>query len=72
MGLAPCALGSVSIEATARAFGTDWRSEPSVGQFIVGRDPGLGPRHPAGWRAANDASWTERAQAHLRRSGPPP
>src|ERR1019366_8431982 len=44
MRLAPCALGSVSIEAAARVFGTDWRVEPCVGQFIVGgalTDPAL-------------------------------
>ena len=39
MRLGPCALGSADIDLTALAFGVDWRVEPSVGQFIVGRMP---------------------------------
>jgi len=39
MGLAPCALDAVDIDVAARAFGTDWRTEPCVGQFLVGGNP---------------------------------
>jgi SagB-type dehydrogenase family enzyme len=66
MRLAPCALGSVSIDTAARAFGTDWRIEPCVGQFIVGREPGgydgdIGRR----WNV-NDAEWADLARASRR------
>lgn len=40
MGLAPCALDAVDIDVAARAFGTDWRTEPCVGQFLVGSGHG--------------------------------
>ncbi|MGI5195704.1 SagB/ThcOx family dehydrogenase [Streptomyces sp. CA-288835] len=43
MGLAPCALGSGDIELAARATGTDWRIEPSVGGFILGTPSELPP-----------------------------
>jgi SagB-type dehydrogenase family enzyme len=39
MGLAPCALDAVDIDVAARAFGADWRTEPCVGQFLVGGQP---------------------------------
>jgi SagB-type dehydrogenase family enzyme len=39
MGLAPCALDAVDIDVAARAFGADWRTEPCVGQFLVGGKP---------------------------------
>jgi SagB-type dehydrogenase family enzyme len=73
MGLAACAIGGVNIHATARAFGVDWRVEPSVGQFIIGSGPGNhegqggGEDRNDGWLAANDASWADRARAHLRK-----
>ena len=41
MGLSPCALDAVDIDVAARAFGTDWRAEPCVGQFLVGGKPAL-------------------------------
>jgi SagB-type dehydrogenase family enzyme len=65
MGLAPCALGSVNLDLTARAFGTDWRLEPSVGQFILGRAPDTPPEHD--WRSdpVNDAQWADRARELL-------
>jgi SagB-type dehydrogenase family enzyme len=66
MRLAPCALGSVSIEAAARAFGTDWRVEPCVGQFIVGGDPGEPDRDDSQWRNVNDAQWAELARAYRK------
>jgi SagB-type dehydrogenase family enzyme len=50
MGLAPCALDAVDIDVAARAFGTDWRTEPCVGQFLVGGQPDL-----------TDAHWADRA-----------
>lgn len=36
MGLAPCALGSGDADAAARAFGLDWATESSVGEFLIG------------------------------------
>lgn len=36
MGLATCALGSGDVELAARATGTDWLTEPSVGGFALG------------------------------------
>jgi SagB-type dehydrogenase family enzyme len=69
MGLAACALGSGDIDASARAFGTDWRLESSVGEFVIGRMPNRTPEvsaeHPAGGHPANDASWADRATASL-------
>jgi SagB-type dehydrogenase family enzyme len=78
MRLAPCALGTVSITAAARAFGTDWRAEPCVGQFVVGREPeasgsaASGGRPPAlpdtadqgsgPWRKVNDPEWVTLAR----------
>lgn len=64
MGLAPCAIGSVQADAAARAFGTDWRIEPSIAQFAVGSDPRT-PGKPPGRRPANDADWHDRARALL-------
>jgi len=64
MRLAPCALGSVSIESAARAFGTDWRVEPCVGQFIVGGEPVGEDRDSSQWRNVNDADWADRARAY--------
>ncbi len=72
MGLAPCALGTANIHATARAFGTDWRVEPSVGQFLIGKEPGPLTEHRDGWQTANDASWADRARTHLRAVGTSP
>lgn len=67
MGLAPCALGSVNLELTARAFGTDWALEPSVGQFVLGRIPDAPPpRYAWHWEAVNDAQWADNARAFLR------
>lgn len=66
MRLAPCALGSVNLDATARAFGTDWQLEPSVGQFILGRAPDTPPRYEWRWEPANDPQWADHARALLR------
>jgi SagB-type dehydrogenase family enzyme len=57
MGLGACALGSVDIDTAARAFGTNWLVESSVGEFIVGPrrdvDPHALPRRrPAAHRSA--------------------
>jgi SagB-type dehydrogenase family enzyme len=65
MRLAPCALGAVSVDAAARAFGTDWRTEPCVGQFMVGRDPGQAGRDTSSWREVNDARWADLARSDL-------
>ncbi len=69
MRLAPCALGAVSIEAAARAFGTDWRVEPCVGQFIVGREPGTSARDTSRWRKVNDAQWADLARGAEEAAG---
>ena len=66
MRLAPCAVGSVSIAAAARAFGTDWRLEPCVGQFVVGREPDADGPDTSTWLKVNDARWAELARAALR------
>jgi len=66
MHLAPCALGSVHADATARAFGTDWRTEPSVGQFMLGRYPDTHGGYAGTWDPVNDASWAELARRRLR------
>ena len=47
MGLAPCALDAVDIDVAARAFGADWRTEPCVGQFLVGGQPYVNGAHRA-------------------------
>jgi hypothetical protein len=72
MGLAPCALGSVNLEITARAFGTDWQIEPSVGQFILGRAPKTPPAYRWQWEPVNDADWADNARALLLSSGQAP
>jgi SagB-type dehydrogenase family enzyme len=66
MRLAPCAVGSVSIAAAARALGTDWRLEPCVGQFIVGRGPDVSARDTTMLWKVNDAEWAGFARAALR------
>ncbi len=66
MGLAACAVGSGSIEAAARAFGTDWRTESSVGEFLIGSGPDVPPPRTGPRRGVNDASWWDAATALLR------
>lgn len=39
MGLAPCALGGGNADAFARATGTDYYAESSVGEFLLGSSP---------------------------------
>lgn len=70
MGLAPCALGSVRIDVPARAFGTDWRLEPTMGQFMLGRFPDSRDAYAGRWEPANDAHWPDLARASLRGSRP--
>jgi hypothetical protein len=70
MNLAPCALGSVHVDATAHAFGTDWRIEPSVGQFMLGRYPDKHGGYVGRWEPVNDAHWADLARQRLRRSSP--
>jgi len=65
MQLAPCALGSVRIDSTARAFGTDWQLEPSVGQFMLGRYPEEHGGYAGHWDPVNDAHWADLARAQL-------
>jgi SagB-type dehydrogenase family enzyme len=65
MNLAPCALGSVRIDATARAFGTDWRLEPTMGQLMLGRFPDSHGGYAGRWEQVNDAEWADLARAWL-------
>jgi SagB-type dehydrogenase family enzyme len=65
MRLAPCALGSVSITVAARALGTDWRAEPCVGQFIVGRQCDASDGETSAGRDVNNADWARLARAEL-------
>jgi SagB-type dehydrogenase family enzyme len=37
LGLAPCAIGSLDAPLVGRALGVDWRREPLVGLFTLGR-----------------------------------
>lgn len=60
MRLARCAVGSVPADLTARAFGTDWRVEPGIAQFVVGRAPSAASR-PGAWQPVNDSDWADRA-----------
>jgi SagB-type dehydrogenase family enzyme len=69
MRLSPCALGSVSSELVARAFGVDWRAEPCVVQFIVGRAAADSGR-PGTWHAANDGEWADYARIQLTAGRP--
>jgi SagB-type dehydrogenase family enzyme len=70
MRLAPCALGAVSGELTARAFGTDWRTEPGIAQFMVGR-ASAGYRRPGVWHPENDGDWAKLSHARLSPEGTP-
>ncbi|WP_055528453.1 SagB/ThcOx family dehydrogenase [Streptomyces graminilatus] len=45
MGLASCALGSGDVELAARATGTDWLTEPSVGGFALGAPSRTSTKH---------------------------
>ena len=66
MRLAPCALGTVSVTAAARAFGTDWQVEPCVGQFVIGREPDASDSYSRRWRHVNDAHWVDLARGALQ------
>jgi SagB-type dehydrogenase family enzyme len=45
MGLAPCALGSGNADVFAVAADTDYYTETSVGEFILGSRPGVDDPH---------------------------
>jgi SagB-type dehydrogenase family enzyme len=64
MRLAPCAVGGVSSELAARAFRADWRTEPGIVQFIVGR-AAVDDSHPGWWHPANDGDWADQARTRL-------
>jgi SagB-type dehydrogenase family enzyme len=71
MGLAPCGLGSGDADLAARAFGLDYLSESSIGDFILGSRPAPSTgavTPPDGWRPVNDAEWGVRAHSLLRES----
>jgi SagB-type dehydrogenase family enzyme len=73
MRLAPCAIAAVCQDTTARGFGTDWRVEPSIAQFIVGAEPAARDQDPAERpegtdgvsRDVNDAQWAGLGRALL-------
>jgi SagB-type dehydrogenase family enzyme len=62
MRLAPCAIGTISIDTAARAFGTDWRVEPCVAQFMVGAQPDAAPHDGREWSEVNDGWWADAAR----------
>ncbi|WP_329067476.1 SagB/ThcOx family dehydrogenase [Amycolatopsis sp. NBC_01480] len=71
MGLAPCGLGSGDSDLAARAFGLDYLTESSVGDFILGSRPvpaaDAPPRPlPESWQAVNDPGWASSAYSLLR------
>lgn len=72
MGLAACALASSDIDTAAKTFGTDWRVESSVGEFVIGRRPMVSPDRSLGRHPANDASWADHAAARLARGAAAP
>jgi Nitroreductase family len=72
MRLAVCAIGRVNLDATARVFGTDWRTEPAVGEVVIGRAPQPDPSRPGEWLPANDPWWADRARDLLRGEASPP
>jgi SagB-type dehydrogenase family enzyme len=57
MGLAPCGLGNGDADLAARAFGLDYLSESSVGDFILGSRPAVdvsqGDELAPGWSLVN-------------------
>jgi SagB-type dehydrogenase family enzyme len=52
IGLAPCGLGSGNADVAARAFGLDWATESSVGEFLVGSRPAGAPAAVGGFADA--------------------
>jgi SagB-type dehydrogenase family enzyme len=66
MRLAPCAVGTISIDTAARALGTDWRVEPCVAQFMVGSPPDAAGRDARAWRDVNDGWWADVSRAFTR------
>jgi SagB-type dehydrogenase family enzyme len=62
MRLAPCAIGTISIDTAARALGTDWRVEPCVAQFMVGSQPAATPGDGRAWSDVNDGWWAGAAR----------
>jgi SagB-type dehydrogenase family enzyme len=69
MRLAPCGIGIGDADLSARAFGLDYLSESSVGDFLLGSMP---PGDPGtwvdvgGWEMVNDPEWALHASAVLR------
>jgi SagB-type dehydrogenase family enzyme len=66
MRLAPCAIGTISIDTAARALGTDWRIEPCVAQFMIGTQSAATPAGQAdgrAWREVNDGWWADAFRA---------
>ncbi|NUR91914.1 MAG: SagB/ThcOx family dehydrogenase [Nonomuraea sp.] len=71
MGLAPCGLGSGSLEPSSRILGLDWLRESAVGEFLLGSLPERLPPaeaegHAPDWRPGNDPEWAARAKGILR------
>jgi SagB-type dehydrogenase family enzyme len=66
MRLAPCAIGTVCIDTAARAFGTDWRVEPCVAQFMVGTRSDTAPPDGRVSNDVNDGWWADAARAFPR------
>ncbi|MEO5877712.1 MAG: SagB family peptide dehydrogenase [Streptosporangiaceae bacterium] len=65
MGLPECSHHCSDIEAASRIFGTDWRVESSVGEFIIGSRPK--PEASRVRTPVNDAAWSDLAGSLLSR-----
>jgi SagB-type dehydrogenase family enzyme len=66
MGLAPCGLGSGSLDLSSRILGLDFLRESAVGEFLLGSLPDEpevpeAVRREEDWRAGNDPEWAAAA-----------
>jgi SagB-type dehydrogenase family enzyme len=70
MGLAPCGLGSGSLDLSSRILGLDPLRESAVGEFLLGSLPDEpdvpeAVRQEPDWAGVNDPQWTAAAQRML-------
>jgi len=77
MGLAPCALGAGDSDLFARAAGTDYYAETSVGEFLLGsrrvaESPPRGPGRACVERTASERSGISPFPACMRNRGHSP
>lgn len=67
MGLAPCALSTGDSDLAARALGLDWRTESSIGEFVLGTLPTGREERPERTVPVNGYDWRRRCVEALRR-----